>query len=78
MSFSKKCFGNKKVIRITSYNVCYTKLLRKNLPKNGWALHGMKLAYNNLGETDKAEAVDQQLAEVWATADTRISSSRIK
>ncbi|RKD92131.1 hypothetical protein BC643_2501 [Mangrovibacterium diazotrophicum] len=50
----------------------------KNLPKNGWALHGMKLAYNNLGETDKAEAVDQQLAEVWATADTRISSSRIK
>ncbi|WP_206082215.1 tetratricopeptide repeat protein [Maribellus sediminis] len=50
----------------------------KNLPRNGWALQGMKLAYNKLGEADKEAEINQLLAEVWSTADTQISSSRIK
>lgn len=50
----------------------------KTYPRNGWALQGMKLAYQGLGDTQNAEAIGNQLAEVWATADTPISSSRIK
>jgi len=48
------------------------------LPRNGWALHGMKLAYNKLGDTDKVAEIDQQLADIWASADLTINSSRIK
>jgi len=50
----------------------------KTLPRNGWALHGMKMAYNNLGNDSKAAEIDELLAEVWSTADTQIISSRIK
>ncbi|MCE4565317.1 hypothetical protein INQ51_13450 [Maribellus sp. CM-23] len=48
------------------------------LPRNGWALHGMELAYNSMGATDKAAEIAGLLSEVWATADTPIKSSRIK
>lgn len=47
-------------------------------PVNGWALHGMEQAYNSMGATDKAVEIAGLLAEVWATADTPIKSSRIK
>lgn len=50
----------------------------KRLPKNGWAHHGMKLAYTKLKDTDKLKEMDQLLANSWATADIVLTSSRIK
>ncbi|WP_222931446.1 tetratricopeptide repeat protein [Xanthovirga aplysinae] len=50
----------------------------KNFPKNGWALHGLRLAYKNLGETEKAKEMEDKLSMIWSTADIQISSSRIK
>jgi tetratricopeptide (TPR) repeat protein len=50
----------------------------KRLPKNGWALHGLKLAYSNLKDTNKTAEIDERLRTVWATADIELSSSRIK
>ncbi|MDX8338842.1 hypothetical protein SLH46_06595 [Draconibacterium sp. IB214405] len=48
------------------------------LPRNGWALHGMKLAYNKLGNAAKEAEIEKQLTDIWATADLQITSSRIK
>lgn len=48
------------------------------LPKNGWAQHGMKLAYSKLNEIDKLKEIDQQLTNTWATATIELSNSRIK
>lgn len=48
------------------------------LPKNGWALHGMKLAYQKMGQTEKIAPLDQQIAEAWASADITLESSRVK
>ncbi|WP_204273692.1 tetratricopeptide repeat protein [Draconibacterium mangrovi] len=49
-----------------------------NFPRNGWAFHGLKRAYNKLGNSDKVAEIDQQLTDIWATADIPINSSRIK
>lgn len=48
------------------------------LPKNGWAYHGMKLAYTKLNDEKRLKEVDQKLADAWATADVELSNSRIK
>ena len=48
------------------------------LPKNGWALHGIKLAYSKLKNETKVFELDKQLNEIWLTADIELSSSRIK
>jgi len=50
----------------------------KRLPRNGWALHGLKLAYSNLKDTNKTAEIDERLSTIWATADIDLSSSRIK
>lgn len=50
----------------------------KRLPKNGWALHGLKLAYSNLNDASKTSEIDERLITIWATADIGLSSSRIK
>lgn len=50
----------------------------QRLPKNGWALHGLKLAYTKLNKQNKAAEINDKLKTVWATADTKLSSSRIK
>jgi tetratricopeptide (TPR) repeat protein len=50
----------------------------KRLPKNGWAMHGLKLAYSKLKNSEKAAAVENQLTQIWASADIKLSSSRIK
>ena len=50
----------------------------EHLPRNGWALQGMKLAYNKLGAKNKVAELDHSLTDIWATADTEINSSRIK
>jgi tetratricopeptide (TPR) repeat protein len=48
------------------------------LPKNGWALHGLKLAYTNLDNQNKINEINERLKTIWATADIKLSSSRIK
>lgn len=48
------------------------------LPKNGWALHGLKQAYAKVGDSENEQRIDQQLTSVWAYADVELSSSRIK
>lgn len=50
----------------------------KRLPKNGWALHGLKLAYTKLDNQNKTSEIDDKLKTIWATADIKLSSSRIK
>lgn len=48
------------------------------LPKNGWAYHGMKLAWSKLNDINKLKEIDQKLADSWATADVELTNSRIK
>lgn len=50
----------------------------KKLPKNGWAQHGMRLAYENLNDQENVKKIDQLLAKSWKGADIEINSSRIK
>ncbi len=48
------------------------------LPKNGWALHGMKKAFSNLNEDKSENRIGTLLETIWAHADTQLSNSRIK
>ncbi len=48
------------------------------LPKNGWALHGMKLAYQQLDDEAMLADVEGRLALAWATADIELENSRLK
>tara|TARA_R110001606_G_scaffold5_2_gene12 strand:- start:1561 stop:3279 length:1719 start_codon:yes stop_codon:yes gene_type:complete len=50
----------------------------KRLPKNGWALHGLKLAYEKLGESTKVKDIEERLLVSWVTADVQLTTSRIK
>lgn len=50
----------------------------KRLPKNGWAQHGMRLAYENLNDQANVKNIEKQLAQSWKGADIEINSSRIK
>lgn len=50
----------------------------QEFPKNGWALHGMKLVYNKQNEFKKASEISERLTEVWATADIEITNARLK
>ncbi len=47
-------------------------------PENGWALHGMKLAYSRNNDVDNEKRIDEQLATVWATADVDLTGARVK
>lgn len=50
----------------------------KVLPKNGWAQHGLKLAYQKMNEQVKVRQMEALLQKSWATADVDIETSRIK
>lgn len=50
----------------------------KRLPRNGWALHGLRLAYEKLNEPAMVSEIDRRLKTSWATADTELTSSRIQ
>lgn len=50
----------------------------KILPKNGWAQHGLKLAYQKLDDKANLKNIENQIKDSWATADIVIESSRIK
>ena len=48
------------------------------LPKNGWALHGLKLAYEKLDDQKMVKEIERERRESWSTADIQLSTSRIK
>ena len=48
------------------------------LPKNGWALHGLKLAYENLNKQDKVKEVELLRKQSWENADIVLTTSRVK
>lgn len=48
------------------------------LPKNGWALHGLKLAYENLNNQDKVKEVELLRKQSWENADIVLTTSRVK
>ncbi len=50
----------------------------KRFRNNGWAQHGLKLAYQKLNNPAKIKEMDALLAKSWATADVKITTSRIK
>lgn len=50
----------------------------ERLPKNGWALHGMRQAYENLGYKNEMNKKNVELEQIWATADIELSGSRLK
>lgn len=45
---------------------------------NGWAQHGLRLAYEKLKNPTKVKEMDALLSKSWATADIKITTSRIK
>jgi tetratricopeptide (TPR) repeat protein len=50
----------------------------KNYPKNGWALAGLKKAFQDLKETDRLQETEMKFKEAWAHADVNLSSSLIR
>jgi len=42
------------------------------LPKNGWAHHGLKLAYQGLNDSENITKMDEALAKSWEHADFEI------
>jgi len=49
----------------------------KNYPKNGWALRGLMIAYEKLGDKKKYEDTKKRFESSWKYADISINSSRI-
>jgi len=47
----------------------------QKLPNNGWSLYGLARALELQGKTAEAEPYQQQFADVWKSADLRITSS---
>ncbi len=45
------------------------------LPDNGWSLYGLARSLRLQGEATEADAVEARFTEVWAGADTRLTSS---
>ena len=50
----------------------------KTFPKNGWALSGLKKAYEMMKEEDKAKEIDARLKEAWAYADVKLNGSLVE
>lgn len=50
----------------------------QNLPKNGWAYHGLKKAYEGTGDSLKIAETEKQIRDSWKYADVYIDNSRIK
>jgi tetratricopeptide (TPR) repeat protein len=49
-----------------------------NFPKNGWALNGLKNAYELLNQKDKAAETDARFQEAWAHANVQLRGSLVK
>ncbi|MEM7186585.1 MAG: hypothetical protein AAF466_07995 [Bacteroidota bacterium] len=46
------------------------------LPKNGWAMHGLLAAYKGLNDTENRTKIENKLAEIWLDADITLTNSR--
>lgn len=49
-----------------------------NLPRNGWAQHGLKLAYEHLGDTENVTKIEAAISKSWSTADIELFGSKVK
>jgi len=47
------------------------------LPKNGWAHHGLKTAYQNIQDIKAVSEIDKDLLQSWKHAEVQLSASRI-
>jgi hypothetical protein len=50
----------------------------KNLPKNGWALKGLGIAYSKLGDLSSQNETENRFNAAWQTADIKLKSSVVK
>jgi tetratricopeptide (TPR) repeat protein len=50
----------------------------QRLPKNGWALKGLSIAYTNLRDLTKIKEMEERFVQAWATADVELKSSIIQ
>ena len=50
----------------------------KRLPRNGWAHHGLLLAYEKLGDEANINATRKAIESSWATADIELHGSKVK
>jgi tetratricopeptide (TPR) repeat protein len=49
-----------------------------NLPKNGWALKGLSVAYLKAGDLAKQKETESRFKESWSTSDFELKSSVVK
>lgn len=49
----------------------------QHFPKNGWALHGLQVAYTHLRQTEEAQSTERLFKEAWANADVGLITSRL-
>ena len=49
-----------------------------NLPKNGWALKGLSLAYSKLGDRSGQNDAESRFKEAWITSDIELETSVVK
>ena len=50
----------------------------KNFPKNGWAHHGLKLAYEKLNDIENIKRMEGLIAKSWKTSDIELQGSLVK
>ncbi len=50
----------------------------KRLPKNGWALKGLKIAYQELGDIENQKETENKFKEAWRNSDIELISSILK
>jgi len=50
----------------------------KRLPKNGWAHHGLKLAYQNLNDSENVSRMEKLIEKSWVDADFEIDGSKME
>lgn len=50
----------------------------KRLPKNGWAHHGLKLAYQNLNDSENEMRMERLIEKSWVDADFKLMDSKIE
>lgn len=50
----------------------------KKLPKNGWALKGLGIAYSKLGDLSNQRETENRFNDAWITSDIKLKSSVVK
>jgi len=50
----------------------------KNLPKNGWALKGLSIAYSKLDDLSSQNETENRFNKAWMTSDIELKSSVVK